>query len=80
EVSSELKASIADGLERKPGWKALEKVKAWLELEFNRLLVQNPEAPSACMTATWTITRLPSQVRVRPQADRSGTLRRQLAR
>ena len=32
EVSSELKASIADGLERKPGWKALEKVKAWLEL------------------------------------------------
>ena len=31
-VSSELKASIADGLERKPGWKALEKVKAWLEL------------------------------------------------
>ncbi|WP_222929913.1 hypothetical protein [Synechococcus sp. PROS-U-1] len=48
--------------------------------EFNRLLVQNPDAPSACMTATWTITRLPSQVRVRPQADRSGTLRRQLAR
>ena len=32
EVSGELKASIADGLERKPGWKALEKVKAWLEL------------------------------------------------
>ena len=32
EVSDELKASIADGLERKPGWKALEKVKAWLEL------------------------------------------------
>ena len=32
EVSSELKASIADGLERKPNWKALEKVKAWLEL------------------------------------------------
>ena len=32
EVSRELKASIADGLERKPGWKALEKVKAWLEL------------------------------------------------
>ena len=32
EVSSELKASITDGLERKPGWKALEKVKAWLEL------------------------------------------------
>ena len=32
EVSGELEASIADGLERKPGWKALEKVKAWLEL------------------------------------------------
>ena len=32
EVSGELKASIADGLERKPNWKALEKVKAWLEL------------------------------------------------
>ena len=32
EVSGELKASITDGLERKPGWKALEKVKAWLEL------------------------------------------------
>ena len=32
EVSGELKASIADGLERKPGWKALEKVKAWLDL------------------------------------------------
>ena len=32
EVSAELKASIADGLARKPGWKALEKVKAWLEL------------------------------------------------
>ena len=32
EMSDELKASIADGLQRKPGWKALEKVKAWLEL------------------------------------------------
>ena len=32
EVSGELKASIADGLARKPGWKALEKVQAWLEL------------------------------------------------
>ena len=32
EVTSELKASIADGLERKPGWKSLEKVKTWLEL------------------------------------------------
>ena len=32
EVNSELKASIADGLERKPGWKSLEKVKTWLEL------------------------------------------------
>lgn len=31
DVTSELKASIADGLERKPGWKSLEKVKTWLE-------------------------------------------------
>ena len=45
--------------------------------EFNRLLVQNPDAPSACMTATWTITRLPSQVRVHPQADRSEQFRRE---
>ena len=32
DLSSELKASIADGLERRPGWKSLEKVKNWLEL------------------------------------------------
>ena len=32
EVGDELKASIADGLARKPGWPALTKVKAWLEL------------------------------------------------
>jgi len=30
ELSRELEASIADGLQRKPGWPALEKVKAWL--------------------------------------------------
>ena len=29
------------------------------------------------MTATWTITRLPSQVRVRLPADRSDQLRRE---
>ena len=29
------------------------------------------------MTATWTITRLPSQVRVHPPADRSDQLRRE---
>jgi len=29
------------------------------------------------MTATWTITRLPSQVRVRPPADRSAQLRQE---
>ena len=29
------------------------------------------------MTATWTITRLPSQVRGRPPADRSDQLRRE---
>ena len=32
DLSSELKASIADGLERRPGWKSLENVKNWLEL------------------------------------------------
>jgi len=32
EVGQELQASIADGLQRKPGWPALTKVKAWLEL------------------------------------------------
>ena len=30
ELAAELDNSIADGLARKPGWKALEKVKAWL--------------------------------------------------
>ena len=29
------------------------------------------------MTATWTITRLPSQVRVRPPADRAKQFKRQ---
>ncbi len=31
ELASELEDSIADGLRRRPGWKALEKVKAWLQ-------------------------------------------------
>ena len=30
ELAQELNGSIADGLSRKPGWPALEKVKAWL--------------------------------------------------
>ena len=30
EMADELTESIADGLKRKPGWKAMEKVKAWL--------------------------------------------------
>ena len=30
ELAADLDNSIADGLARKPGWKALEKVKAWL--------------------------------------------------
>ena len=30
EAAAELEDSIADGLQRKPGWKAMEKVKAWL--------------------------------------------------
>ena len=30
EMAAELNASIADGLVRQPGWKAMEKVKAWL--------------------------------------------------
>ncbi len=29
------------------------------------------------MTATWTITRLPSQVRVQPQVDRSEQFKRE---
>ncbi len=32
EMEDDLKASIADGLKRRPGWKALEKVKSWLSL------------------------------------------------
>ena len=31
EAAGDLKTSINDGLQRKPGWKALEKVKAWLD-------------------------------------------------
>ena len=31
ELAGELNDSIADGLRRRPGWQALEKVKAWLE-------------------------------------------------
>ncbi len=30
EMAEDLNAAIADGLQRKPGWKAMEKVKAWL--------------------------------------------------
>ena len=30
EAAGDLKTSIADGLQRRPGWQALEKVKAWL--------------------------------------------------
>ena len=32
DMEDDLKASIADGLKRRPGWKALEKVKSWLSL------------------------------------------------
>ena len=32
DMENDLKASIADGLKRRPGWKALEKVKSWLSL------------------------------------------------
>ena len=32
EFGKDLKSSIDDGLERKPGWQALKKVKSWLEL------------------------------------------------
>ncbi|MBM5797141.1 MAG: hypothetical protein FJ060_03100 [Cyanobacteria bacterium K_Offshore_0m_m2_072] len=31
EMAAELQESIADGLQRKPGWPAMQKVKAWLE-------------------------------------------------
>ena len=30
ELAGELQGSIADGMQRRPGWQALEKVKAWL--------------------------------------------------
>jgi hypothetical protein len=30
ELARELEGSIADGLQRKPGWPALAKIKAWL--------------------------------------------------
>jgi hypothetical protein len=30
ELASELQDSMADGLRRRPGWAAMEKVKAWL--------------------------------------------------
>ena len=32
DMEDDLKTSIADGLKRRPGWKALEKVKSWLTL------------------------------------------------
>ena len=32
EFGKELKSSIDDGLERKPNWNALKKIKSWLEL------------------------------------------------
>ena len=31
ELATELQESIADGLQRRPGWAALEKVKAWID-------------------------------------------------
>ena len=31
ELTEELNASIADGLSRRPGWSALEKVRGWLQ-------------------------------------------------
>jgi predicted Zn-dependent protease len=31
ELAAELNDSIADGLRRRPGWQALEKVRAWLQ-------------------------------------------------
>ena len=30
EMAAEIQESIADGLQRKPGWPAMEKIKAWL--------------------------------------------------
>ena len=32
EVTAELRESVNDGLQRRPGWAALEKVRSWLEL------------------------------------------------
>ena len=32
ELKKELENSIADGLQRKPDWKALKKIKSWLDL------------------------------------------------
>lgn len=32
EVSDDLKSALEDGLQRRPGWKALQKVKTWLNL------------------------------------------------
>ena len=32
EMAEELQGSMADGLARKPGWSAMEKVKSWLSL------------------------------------------------
>ena len=31
ELATDLQASIADGLQRKPGWTSLEKVRTWLQ-------------------------------------------------
>ena len=32
QISDDLKGALEDGLVRRPGWKALEKVKSWLNL------------------------------------------------
>ena len=32
EVSDDLKGALEDGLQRRPGWKSLQKVKTWLNL------------------------------------------------
>ena len=32
QISDDLKGALVDGLVRRPGWKALEKVKSWLNL------------------------------------------------
>ena len=31
DMAAEIHASIADGLQRKPGWAAMDKIRAWLE-------------------------------------------------